>query len=81
MTAREMFEKLGYSKAPEFEEVVIFRKGYDEYSAKIIEFNKTRKTVVVYLIYSYTNSDHCSADMNELKAINKQVEELGWLDE
>lgn len=74
MTAKEMFEQLGYE--------------YDTYGEDII-FTKDFKYAVVELyfdMYSKTLSILSNKDITfefnikELKAINKQIEELGWLD-
>lgn len=73
MTAREMFEELGYKK--------------DEYSKCICYYNpnEVNDEIVFYLENRTFNRDYYghgnAIDMPVLKAINKQVEELGWLDE
>ena len=74
MSAKEMFKKLGYKRK---------RKGYDRnYMAyckdnleiKII-FDLEEKTFLKKYRYG-----SMSIKLDELKAINKQIEELGWLD-
>ena len=70
-TAKEMFEELGYKvfedNEPELDSycIVIATK---EYNHSII-FNKKRKKI----FFDYTN-----IGIKELKAINKQISELGW---
>ena len=71
MTADEIFEKLGYVKhASKFRERFDLCSVDDE-SLIIIVFNsKTRRISI-----------HCDGealDLDELRAINKKVEELGW---
>ena len=64
MTAKEMFEKLGYKE--DFH--IAYIKYYNEKKDKYIWFSKPTKTVEIMF----------DIDMDLLKAINKQVEELGW---
>lgn len=82
MTAKKMFEKLGY----EYEHIP---NGFD-YTIKyfIREITHIRFNLIDKSFIKYTSSDspfepikpeHIT--MNELQAINKQVEEKGWLDE
>ena len=70
MTADEMFEELGYLKKEE-EYEISFINNEAECLIKFIIPNK-----VVELIEGYKSTVHCT--MQELKAINKKVEELGW---
>lgn len=81
LTADEMFEKLGYEK--------IDKKGlkHIQYVRQInkntkenITFHKTFKKVEVYF-YDCEDFDETTKPiaMQELKAINKKVEELGWI--
>jgi hypothetical protein len=64
MTAKEMFEKLGYKE--DFH--IAYIKYYNEKEDKYIWFSKPTKTVEIMF----------DIDMDLLKAINKQIEELGW---
>ena len=74
LTADEMFEKLGYENLP----TEINFGGIDIYGKedKRIEFFND-KTYAVY--NSIDNFEYI--DMQELKAINEKVKELGWVDE
>lgn len=82
MRADEMFKKLGYQKEEWDDEnrIYYFQNDYSEGTTHpiryIIEFDKELK-----LIHSYVYEDDFSVGigMKELKAINKKVEELGWL--
>ena len=68
-SADEMLEELGYKK--NFEDK--YRANYENNGFEtIINFDKEYKDVRVY---------NNGFDMQELQAINKKVEELGWLDE
>lgn len=67
MKAKRMFKKLGY-KFIENKECII----YSFITMRRFIFNKSKKEIVV-------NLNIISVD--ELKAIIKQAQELGWLDE
>ena len=68
MTAKEMFEELGYELMYNVAfDIVYYNSRYDTY----IYFIKPRKHI------EFTNE----ITVEELRAINKQVEELGWLGE
>lgn len=72
MTAKEMFEKLGYEK----EEYVnqIFYKNHRQF----LEFNKTSKNINIFMNGCFGHQGFQISDIELLQAINKQVEELGW---
>ena len=70
MTAKEMFEKLGYEIDTTNDRMLRYGKGY---TAKI-EFD-----LIYHNFYKYNDSGFRSPiDIELLQAINKQVEELGW---
>lgn len=75
MNAEEMFKKLGYKKRA-FGNCIIYEKG--SIMRYIIQFNLKDK-----IFYSYTECGMANSikilTANELKAVNKQVEELGWI--
>lgn len=78
LSAKEMFEELGYKEA---ENDIYFLKYYKPGKLshdKEIKFHKLDKSITVKddnrINYRWFN-------MKELQAINKQAEELGWLDE
>lgn len=77
MNAREMFKKLGYKKRA-FDNCIIYEKG--SIMRYIIQFNLKDK-----IFYSYTECGMAnsikSLTANELKAVQQQMEELGWLEE
>lgn len=80
MTAKEMFEELGY----EFDDSLIDEINY--FSKKfisdtfVINFNLREQTLECFIEYDspFTPNRPYSLSIKELKAINKQVEELGW---
>lgn len=85
MTAKEMFENLGYTYNEccfqndlgfdsELDEIYYQKKG--KYTPQI-KFSLGYKTISVYR----ENYKPSSFDIKLLKAINKQAEELGWNNE
>ncbi len=66
MKAKEMFEKLGFKE--DFH--IAYIKYHNEEEDKYIWFDKAAKTIEIMF----------DINMDLLKAINKQVEELGWND-
>lgn len=66
MTAQEMFENLGWKRVDGFVNSIEYERGFRTIS--FINISEDEHAV--------TSSGHIS--MNVLKAINKQVEELGW---
>ena len=75
MTAKEMFEELGYklSKVKEDETGFIVKR-YSKGGWLIIDFYLEHEQFVC----KDKNNEAFGVDMKELKAINKQVEELNW---
>ena len=75
-TADEMFEELGYKKLRDDDESYKNIEGYKKDEYDIIEFDKNDKGFYKSAIYD-TTSDNIS--MQELQAINKKCQELGWI--
>ena len=76
MNAREMFKKLGYTRNLDSKELIYTKALKGTYHCFEITFDLAEKEVELY-------DDHeaYTIDKSLLKAILKQVEELGWLDE
>lgn len=75
MTAKEMFEKLGYEQHESRYEIIYNMgnlKYIDDY--RYISFNKENKTIEV----GDNSTGEFYLQLEELKAINKQIEELRW---
>lgn len=74
MSAKEMFEELGYhfdkNKFDEDNDILTYRADYDMVS------NITFYKEGIYSITIYDTGEKISNEL--LKAINKQIEELGW---
>lgn len=79
MTAKEMFEKLGF-----YYEEREYGFSYDAYDSetgwlRFVAFDIKNKTVEIHRINIYWNYETKYTKHTHLdKAINKQVEELGW---
>jgi len=82
MSAKEMFEKLGYEERK--------HENYIRYVGKFfisdwynILFDLERKTIYPNITSDspFTPAEPLEINIDLLQAINKQVEELGWLDE
>ena len=79
MEAKEMFEAIGFVPFFKTKDLIIYENFPDN--------EKERINVVFYLkikqirVYYVENDEDVFVDMTLLKAINKQCEELGWLDE
>ncbi len=73
-TADELFEELGYEKK---NLDIIISRFWEEWEnqdlAKTLSFNNHYET------FNITDEDGCGITMEELQAINKKVEELGWI--
>ena len=79
MKAKEMFEKLGYE---DFCGTLNYIKEYKDGREIFIDFDIKRKKISKgrcgFAIYKMDSRD-IEITLKELQAINKQVEELGWL--
>ena len=71
-TADELFKELGYEKIRNNKDFEVYKK--NDYN--IIDFERDDKRVYKSARYD-TTSDGIT--MKELQAINKKVEELGWI--
>lgn len=74
-TADEMFEKLGYkkfNKKHDFENIKYYKN-----EDNILYFDETNKSFYKSGLYDDLMYDDIT--MQELQAINKKVEELGWV--
>lgn len=77
MNAREMFEKLGYTKYV-YDNRIVYE--YGNYVMRdIIDFNLKCRIVHSYTGYEVGNVIK-GLTVNELKAVNQQMEELGWVE-
>lgn len=80
MTAKEMFEDLGYELIEDNKSYLRYADYVDEhkYAGEMIDFDKKNKGFRLTR-KSYQGNTHFKyGTIKELQAINKQVEELGW---
>lgn len=82
MSAKEMFEKLGYSYRRQAQGIVCqksFNKSYpcDEIIIYDNEYDYNNKEIRKTRIYLEKRT-YKNITLEELQAINKQIEELGW---
>ena len=76
MTAREMFERLGYARG-DFRDCLEYYQADEEKGTwKKITFDKIDKT-----FYADADYEAMNINMKTLAAICQQVKELGWLDD
>lgn len=73
MEAKEMFEKLGYGDY--FNNGLRITYSNFDKECKMVEFDLKKKQ----LILADDSEEVFELSLEELQAINKQVEELGWL--
>lgn len=76
MTASEMFEKLGYQKSVINKRIIYYLETKGAFYYKEIIFDLVQKEIVIDGNFIRTEIEN-----DLLKAIDKQAEELGWLDE
>lgn len=77
MSAKEMFEKLGYIENDDRENCLRYTmKGF---AGQIIEIRFYLDNDKAFIKQGYDDDIAYLITMPELQAINKQVEELGWL--
>ena len=76
MEAKQLFEELGYEQEVGYKYIdyAKFHKEVNQYGYVLFDLEK--KTVLPTMEYGSTYA--VEIDVNLLKAINKQVEELGW---
>lgn len=80
MSAKEMFEKLGYKIQYISKNQVVYQQEHSFGESKRIIINDLPNTNKgFYVNYSVENQGGY-VSFKELQAINKQIEELGWID-
>lgn len=73
MSAKEMFEKLGYKQICNDANYIIYRFDMEDMYSEI-KFYKPQQDIEI----EYTDKILNTIDLGELQAINQQVKELGW---
>ena len=81
MKAQEMFEKLGYKRNDWSEFTISYtRKKLNKSQTSTIEFDTNCKIIRTQST-EYGNIKSKQLTIEQLKAINQQCKELGWLDD
>lgn len=75
MTAKEMFKKLGY-EYKNYAGYISYQKNINN-TTYFIAFDNIKKNICKHQV----SERYLSITLKELKAINKQIEELGWNNE
>lgn len=75
MSAKEMFEKLGYKKRDEYNEIKYSRNIIKE-DGKIYYLSEDEE--IIFHENNIWFGGKIVLNKKELQAINKQIEELGW---
>ena len=78
LTANEMFEKLGYKRNESFTFKAVVDEYINEEDGDLFEINFWLEHKEISKKY---NESTGNITMQELKAINKKVKELGWVNE
>lgn len=75
-SAKEMFEKLGYQRNVENEKIIYLIETKGSFYYQEIIFNLLQKVIVID-----GNFLEVAIESDLLKAIDKQANELGWIEE
>lgn len=89
MSAKEMFEKLGYKLTRDDDSFIIYSYTlkYDKKYYYVITFELKYKQLKIERYRSellrklFSKEDMIGLYLDDIQAINKQIEELGWNDE
>lgn len=82
MIAKEMFEELGYDLDEENDKEILYKMKWEISSTYYVSFDLKNKNIECYYFASdspFTPAESFAVDLDLLQAINKQIEELGWL--
>ena len=82
MSAKEMFEELGYELDERNPQEILYKMKWEISSTNWIGFDIKHKCFNCFITSDnpFTPSKSSKVSLEELKAINKQIEELGWND-
>ena len=80
MTAKEMFEKLGYEIDEQNNNEILYKMKWERTTTYWVGFDIECKDISIFETSDspFEPSKPFNIDMDLLQAINKQVEELGW---
>lgn len=78
-TADEMFKELEYIKEKEDNNYIIFEKGSSQRN-RIIFSKNTKRICGIYIDEDYEFNEPLDMNIQELQAISKKCQELGWIE-
>jgi hypothetical protein len=83
MSAKEMFEKLGYEIDEENDREILYKMKWEISDTYYVSFNLEYKNFECFVISDspFEPVKSFEVDLDLLQAINKQIEELGWNNE
>ena len=81
MKAKEMFEKLGYELNEQNDKEILYKMKWEISSYYWVAFDILNKRFECFATSDspFTPPESYDINMDLLQAINKQIEELGWL--
>ena len=82
MKAKEMFEKLGYEIDEQNNKEILYKMKWEISTTYYVSFYLEHKWLECFITSDspFEPSKSFAIDLELLQAINKQIEELGWLD-
>ena len=80
MSAKEMFEKLGYEIDEQNNKEILYKMKWEISTTYYVSFDLEHKWLECFITSDspFEPSKSYTIDIDLLQAINKQVEELGW---
>ena len=80
MSAKEMFEKLGYELDEDNDIEILYKMKWEISSTYYVSFDLGYKNFECFVTSDspFEPAKSFAVDLDLLQAINKQVEELGW---
>lgn len=76
MKAKEMFEKIGFKKVERYDDKISYERENPRGDIEAIDFPLNQFSPQRFA--TFLNGQFSDVSIEELPAINKQVEELGW---
>lgn len=82
-SACQLFEELGYELDERNPKEILYKMKWEISSTYWISFDIEHKRFNCFITSDspFTPSESLKVSLEELKAINQQIKELGWLDE
>lgn len=83
MSAKEMFEELGYEIDEENDKEILYKMKWEISTSYYVGFDLDHKNFECFITSDspFEPAKSFAIDLDLLQAINQQCRELGWLDE